>query len=270
MSKKTKDVEKQNQKQLNALMDAWQAQIATKPMIVFKDNGKKYKTERYFCTDGFFPGYFGAKRKVLFIGREPRCTSEASYVERVMNGYFADGGCNGISWWRRLLYIAYGIQKEGAVKFDDVPVADDIVQEMSCGGGFNFAVMNISKYSNDSYDGATMDAALVARFLKDSELDKRNFFQEELELLAPDIIVTANLWEARIEEKYLNLCLPNDNFSDNLAPKSKEYDGIICRYKYKMAGREVDVVDLYHLSARNLPDEKGFYRPVMDVLFPNK
>jgi hypothetical protein len=35
---------------------------------------------------------------------------------------------------------------------------------------------------------------LITRFLQDSHLHKRNFFTEEISLLAPDIILTMNLW----------------------------------------------------------------------------
>ncbi len=59
---------------------------------------------------------------------------------------------------------------------------------------FGFAVMQLSKYSNDSDEGSIQNVEMMNRFLEDSELDKRNFFMEELSLLDPDIIITANLW----------------------------------------------------------------------------
>lgn len=59
---------------------------------------------------------------------------------------------------------------------------------------FGFAVMQLSKYSNDSDEGSIRNVEMMNRFLEDSELDKRNFFMEELSLLDPDIIITANLW----------------------------------------------------------------------------
>lgn len=204
---------------------------------------------------------------MLFIGREPRYVAGSSYVENMLEG-FEVGGCGKSTWWRHLLFIAYGIEYKGTIKYEDLPEsADDVAKEMLEGESFNFAVMNVSKYSNDRADGATMNAPLINRFLEDSELDKRNFFQEELELLSPDIIITANLWEADIDDKYLDLCLPPKNFSDNLSP---EYKGVVNHYKYKVGSRKVDLLDIFHLSAPNKRDKEGFYAPVMEVLFLKK
>ena len=72
--------------------------------------------------------------------------------------------------------------------------------------------MQLSKYSNDSDEGSIRNVEMMNRFLEDSELGKRNFFMEELSLLDPDIIITANLWECGVNEKYLEQCFPSEKF----------------------------------------------------------
>ena len=99
--------------------------------------------------------------------------------------------------------------------------------------------------------------------------DKTNFFQKELELLNPDIIITANLWEHGLfNEEYLDLCLPKTNFSKG---KNVIYDGeSVAEYgKYNLNGRDIDYIDLYHFSAKK-SDKYCYYNPVMKILFPKK
>lgn len=127
---------------------------------------------------------------------------------------------------------------------------------------FGFAVVNVSKFSNDSGTDWQMNTSLVDRFLKDSELEKTNFFIRELEILNPDIIIMANLWDGKINVDFLELCLPNENFSDLKYLRSR-----VAQYgKYNLSGRKIDYIDLYHFSAvKN--DEECYYNPVMKILF---
>ena len=108
------------------------------------------------------------------------------------------------------------------------------------------------------------DTDLVDRFLKDSELEKTNFFQEQLKILDPDIIITANLWDGTIAENYINLCFPGEFSKNKTLTHNKE--GVAAYGKYNLNGKEIDYIDLFHFSA-NKSDEYCYYNPVMKILF---
>jgi len=81
---------------------------------------------------------------------------------------------NSSTFYRRLLYLTYGIINKGKIAFEDLPYANEIAQNMIITKRFGFALMNISKYSNDRADGAKADVKLINQFLEDSNLEKRN------------------------------------------------------------------------------------------------
>lgn len=160
----SKEMEKEKSDALKKLMDDWRAQISTKPEIVFKDDGKKYPAEAYFARDGFLPGYFSQKPKVPFIGRETRWIGGKDFRDTTID-YFTHDNVNTSIFWRRVLYILYGIRHNGNIPFEEIPFADEIAKEMVESGSFGFAVMNLSKYSNDSDTGGVADVELMTRFV---------------------------------------------------------------------------------------------------------
>lgn len=254
-------IEKEKNDELMRLFDEWIAQISKNKEPVDNGDGKRAPRD-CFAKDGFFPGYFSQKKKVLFIGRETRNIGGYDFRDTSKH-FFENKSCNKNNWWRRILYIVYGIQHGGKIAFSDIPQANEIMKEMLEKNDFGFAVMNVSKFSNDSNTDWQTNTSLVDRFLKDSELEKTNFFQRELEILEPDVIVTANLWDGKIKDDYLELCLPSENFSKKL----KRLRENVAQYgKYNLNGKKIDYIDLYHFSAvKN--DEKYFYNPVMKILF---
>lgn len=260
------DNEKEKNKELNRLFKEWIAQLSKNKEPVDNGDPEKSKPRECFAKDGFFPGYFSPenKMKVLFIGRETIKIGGCDFRDTSKH-FFKNESCNKNNWWRRILYIVYGIQHGGKIAFSDIPQANEIMKEMmNKKNGFGFAVMNVSKFSNDSDTDWQTNTSLVDRFLKDSELEKTNFFQRELEILEPDVIITANLWDGKIKNDYLELCLPKKNFSKKL----KRLRENVAEYgKYNLNGKKIDYIDLYHFSAINKNDEEYFYNPVMKILF---
>ncbi len=249
---------------LLTLEEDWKKQISSKSPIVFQDDGKEYPPENFFAYDGFFPGYFEQKRKVLFIGRETRWITGLDF-RNTSYEFFENENVNGSTFWRNVLYMLYGIQKEGRVAFEEVPCANDIAKNMVKTNDFGFAVMQLSKYSNDSDEGATRNVEMMNRFLEDSELDKRNFFLEELKLLEPDVIITANLWDCGVKEEYLELCFPSENFGS-----WKKYGQNVADYAdFTLNGKTAKFINTYHFSSRK-PSYECFYEPVMNILFHKK
>ena len=268
MSKKFKysDLEKEKNTELNALFSAWIKQLSKNKETINNGNKDKTTPKNCFAKDGFFPGYFDENNlKVCFIGRETRKIGGHDFRDTTKE-FFENKNTNKNSFWRHILYIVHGIMTEGLETYEEIPTANAILDKMFYDNNFGFAVINISKYSNDDEENWQTNVDLANRFLRDSNLGETNFFQKELEILNPDLIITANLWEHGIfNEKYLNLCLPYSNFSNgkNVTHKGKS----VAEYgKYDLNGRDIDYIDLHHFSAKK-SDKYCYYNPVMKVLF---
>jgi len=269
MSKSFKysDIEKQKNKELDSLFDEWISQLSKNQTIV-KNGDKDKKTPKdCFAKDGFFPGYFAPNnqgKRVVFIGRETRSIGGDDFRE-TSKAFFENENVNvnKNNWWRHILKIVYGIKKEGKENFKKVPSAREIIDDMYKGNNFGFAVINISKFSNDNENNWQSNKKLIHRFIQDSKLEETHFFEKELEILEPDIIITGNLWDRKIiKSEDIDLCLPKSNFLEtkNIGKNIAEYG------KYNLSGRLIDFIDLYHFSA-NKSEKDCFYDPVMKVLF---
>ena len=68
------------------------------------------------------------------------------------------------------MYITYGIQNKGKLIYEEIPYTNEILENMVKRNHFGFAIMNISKYSNDAENGSSANFSLINQFLKDSEL----------------------------------------------------------------------------------------------------
>lgn len=261
-------LETRKTEELNELLKEWKSHISKKDKV---NNGhkNKWETKKCFAGDGFFPGYFSTdKKRILFVCRETRLIggyginfvdSSIDYFKNAHNPKVKNRLTNTNSFWRHVLKIAYGIQHDGML-FRDIPssvkIADDMIEQ----NDFGFAVINISKYSNDSKKNWQLNTKLANRFLKDSDLQTTNFFQKELKILDPQIIITANLWEAGFENEYLELCLPR--------PDKCKTKNFIEYWDYKLDDKiePIKVINTYHFSARK-NDKDCFYNPIRKILF---
>ena len=259
-------IETEKRKALLTLMDEWRDSLADKEFAEF------------FNMDGFFPNYYEQKHKVLFVGREARWVTadEGNISDDIVNCDYIDFylGClkrdkqKNNSFWGRILRIMQLFISDGKKEYEDLANdATDYAIEMAVKGEYSFAIMNISKYCNDTKEGGKADYYSINRFLEDSQLEKRNFFQEELKILDPDYIITFYLWNGKIKTKYLDLCFgvktPLDEY-----PKTSP-DGRL--YEIDLIGKKVKLVDIYHPStpSRVKPDDRGcFYTPIKELLFP--
>ncbi|MDR1388479.1 MAG: hypothetical protein LBJ31_00685 [Treponema sp.] len=239
----------------------WQRELA-QSKVIFRGDGKEYSGADYFCSDGFFPYYTRQKTKILFIGREAVGLSGLDYIDVLYTAYKQNnvGGktVNAHATAARQFYLAYGILHGGEIPCGEVPRASELAKTFGTAEGISFAFMELSKYSNDADDaGRRRDAGLMTRFLQDSHLEKRNFVQEELALLEPDIILTMNLWDAGIEQSLVESALGKVCFIESPEPA-------ISVNLLPINGRDVPLIDLWHFSSRK-NTEKDFYNPVMRV-----
>lgn len=258
------DIEKR--KELEKLFSDWKEQIKTREKIVFKDDGKQYPAIAYFTTDGFYPGYFSKENKVkiLFIGREPRYYSDQDRIKIDLDD-FKNLNLNRYNYWRRIFYLLYGIKQNGKCIFSDVPCANEIAKMVLTDNNYSFANMNISKYCNEASNAEHADYKLIKRFLTDSELSKRNFIREEISLLEPNIILSAYLWNGKIDDE-LKKIFPESDFS----PRKESNNKAVNMYDFyldKSKKKKIKWLELYHFSAPCKKTDDDFYKPTMELLF---
>jgi hypothetical protein len=244
---------------LLSLMSDWKREVSHSS-VVFREDGKAYSGDEYFCADGFFPYYTRQKPKILIIGREAVGLSGLDYINVMFNAYkqnsVAGKTLDAHATEARQFYLAYGLLHGGAVPYADVPYASELAKTFATAEGISFAFMELSKYSNDAEDAnAHRDAALMTRFLQDSHLEKRNFAREELALLDPDVILTMNLWGAGLDNMLLEQALGRVRFLGNPEPA-------IAVNALSVNGRETPLFDLWHFSSRKSTG-RDFYNPVM-------
>jgi hypothetical protein len=251
----------QKRRQIVSLMEDWKSEIARNYDPEYWEEGNPISNS-YFISDGFFPGYYNQEIKVLFIGRETRFMYEEGDWVHYMIKHFETDNQNNKLLARRLLYIVHGIRSKGKLEFEDVKrkTADGIAKEIKDHG---FAFMDISKYSNINKDKPDADYHLINQFLKDSNLEKINYFQKEIEILNPDIIITLNLWNGKIDQKYLDLCFGKiewEKINDDI-------DGKVNVSNIILNGKNIKLLNTYSFTDYSHSDKEYFYDPVMEILF---
>lgn len=251
-------LEKKKQAELNRLFSDWKKCISSKDDIVFQDDNIPYSPLTYFATDGFFPGYWQQKIKPLFIARETRYNSGQDIITNTISYWKNEALPTNNSFWGKIIRIVYGIQNNGKIPFEKLPETTDIANNMIGTDNFGFAFMEVSKYSNDSDTGGTKDKELMNRFLLDSDLEKCNFMAEEIDILEPDIIFTANLWDGTINNSGFESTFENWKVIKDIPGKAILYEVTIKGKKYRL-------IDLYHFSAV-LSEKDYFYDPVMGMV----
>jgi hypothetical protein len=253
-------IEAEKRKALLTLMNEW------KDSLVEKQYGKD------FSADGFFPNYYSQKHKVLFIGREPRWIT--SGADNVIHGDYIGTSLGWLkndiqkdtSFWGRILRIVQFFKSDGRKEYEQLS-AKDCAEEMTKNNDYGFAIMNISKYSNNDDDGGRANYKLINQFLEDSQFDKHKYFQEELKILAPDYIITFDLWNGKIKPEYLKLCFGEKKPKEEYPKLSP--DGRL--FEIEIDGNTNKLLDIYHpATPLFVKDDKGcFYMPIKELLFPD-
>jgi len=252
-----KGEELEKRKEINLLMKNWRNEV---------ENVRKIKRDCYFASDGFFPNYFNQKIKILFIAREARWITADDYNDYIatfIKVFFPRDNQNKNAFTRRVLRITEGIKNNGAIKFDNLKTADNIAKEMIKSNDFGYAVMNVSKYSNERKDGGNANKKMINNFLEHSLSSKINYFQNELNILSPDIIITGNLWNGIISKEYLKLCFGFD--LEKIKPRKR--NGSVDLYEININNKLTKLLNVYHFSSRNTSDKNDFYLPIMKLLF---
>ena len=270
------DIEKKKRQELLQWYRDLEFQISQKEDIISPDNVKKQAVE-YLNLDGFYPGYFEAKKKILFLGRESRDVDGCNRMDTDIE-FLKNTNINGFGYiyWQRIFYIVYGILHEGRIPYMEIPSANEIKDFCVRENRFPFAFINLSKYSNDDNSNWQADSYLINRFLKDAEFEKRNFIREQISILEPDVIISCNLWEIKgIDHDKINLVFPKEDFGDRNEALST--NGVSDVYQFNLNGKSITFIDLYHISASRVGNLRGhrlsqtyYYDPVMKALFQSE
>ncbi|MBO7430567.1 MAG: hypothetical protein J6U56_06100 [Spirochaetia bacterium] len=235
------------------LLDNWKK-------VIQKNNPE---LAQLFTHDGAFPGYSSTSPKVLFIGRESRYAPTGDRVTDDLTWFRSLDSTDSLgNYWNRIITLVYLIQTGQKYSQDQTPSPGTILNQMRATDNYGFAIMNISKYLNPEEEkSGTSNFNLINQFLADSDLPQRNFVREEIEALAPDIIITANLWGCKIKKKYLDLIFPPQDLGAPVFDRT----GNACLQNFRLNGKTIKRIDTYHFSAVG-NDQELFYDPIMELV----
>lgn len=109
--------------------------------------------------------------------------------------------------------------------------------------------MNLSKFSNDS-DNWQANWALIDSFTTAFKDEVVNYFNKEIEILNPDLIITMNL-EGRLSVLgQVELLKPGSALS---------------YHQLTVNERQIPLFDTYHFSAIGKSGEHDFYNPIIST-----
>ena len=203
--------------------------------------------------DGFYPHYFGQKRRILFIGREALGIDGFNYLEVIYPCYSEDKPIgiqplNKHKFHARILRIAYGIVNDKLL-WQDIPDAKTIGKTFGTNSGLSFAFMNISKLSNES-DRWAADWNLINTAYSLSTKE-RNFIREEIAILNPEIVITMCL-----EDKVVSLGGLTKLHTSQQANT----------YWLDCNGHRSLLIETWHFSAPRKKAYEDFYIPICDAV----
>lgn len=148
----------------------------------------------------------------------------------------------------RMIHIAYGLN-HGRRSWQEIPNASDIADTIGKKGGLSFAFMNISKLTNESMHFASNHAAINMAYTH--SIQGRNFIQEEVSILDPEIIITMNLGEKIFSLGHL------DEFHSSSEAEA---------YKLSCDGKERLLINTWHFSWWGRGDVEGYYDPICEAV----
>lgn len=197
-----------------------------------------------FVWDGFYPYYFHQPVRVLFIGRESYDMAGCDYLQAHYDMYRSAASFNRKAFHRRIFYMLHAVL-EGYENWNDVPTAHDYARDFASEGHVSFAFMNMSKISNETGRTATQWKVLHA-FVDRSTREIRR----EIELLDPELIITANL--------------TLHNILDDVKLVRSEEDNVLDVYTAKLNDRTIPIFNTYHWSSPR-EDRRSFYECIRDA-----
>lgn len=235
---------------IDALHHQWITRI-----IENDDSCREEELRELYIPDGFFPNYTNQRIKILFIGREGLELSGQNYISCLYDAYHNKvvGGksLNRYQFHSTMLYISYALEHK-IYDWSKLPYAVDFIDEFGKPNGCSFAFMNLSKFSNESGNWWA-DEELIDSFIRLSHNEQLNLFQEEIDILNPDLIIGMNL-EARMDVL--------GRFSDFAYYGNKD----LCAQTLLTTKGKYPYIDAWHFSAPGKSPEKEIFNPIINYL----
>ncbi len=239
------DFEQGKLKQINALMKEWKSSLPE-------------KEQELFVSDGFYPYYFSKKPRILFVAKESTGMLGLAYTDTLFDCYrnekrIGEKNINQYRFHARMMYMAYGIlNKESTFEeFQATPFASKIGDTFGTKDGVSFAFMNISKSSNENGTYAN------EKLIETSYTHGKKFIKREIELLEPDIIISAN-----VTDKITNI-FGEPSVLKRIGGNSKVCD--VCAQTIKVNAKDTLLLDCWHFSSvKGKKDFEHFYHPVCE------
>ena len=206
--------------------------------------------------DGFYPYFTNQKVKMLYIGRESLGISGSNYIDVLHGAYkenrVANKSINMVSnsFHNLMFYLTYGIVNNFP-EWESIPCASELTKSFATKNGISFATINISKYSNEAKDWKA-NWNLIHHFAKKTSLADTNFYNKQIEIINPDIIIGMNMYDYY---KFIGKI--------SLLEKMENID----IYKIEIGSKYKLFLDTFHFSA---PTKHGspeyFYNPIKKAI----
>jgi hypothetical protein len=214
---------------LESLFRDWHEEAKKKKFIY------EYTADDIVC-DGIYPFYTSQKKKILFIGREALGINGLNYIDVLYHAYkdnhIGNKHINQHKFHYLMFYIVYGANN-GFPNWEQIPTASELSAAFAKENGISFAFMNISKFSNES-DEWKADWALIDSFINAFSDLERNYFEEEISIINPDLIITMNLEERLKALGEIEVI---------------KYGDKISKYSININKKPIPIFDLFHFSA---------------------
>ncbi|MGN0889609.1 MAG: hypothetical protein ACI4UY_12100, partial [Kiritimatiellia bacterium] len=182
---------------------------------------------------------------------------------RYQNGCMDDGkNINRVRFHKLLLQVAYGLlRKRFPIEWQDILDAKSICDTGRIFNEVSFSFMNLGKLSHESCESCGVNADWDKIDLSVNFSTKgRNFIKEEVELLAPDLIIAMNFNENPLGRDYYKAVFGSNIIrSDHDIKDCTLYDVTLSDAKH------VPLLDCWHFSGR-FNEEAYIYRPIVEAL----
>lgn len=238
--------EHERREQIRTLMEEWKSSLPE-------------DQQKLFVSDGFYPYYFSKNPRILFVAKESTGMLGFAYTDTLFKCYrdeklIGEKNINQYRFHARMMYMAYGIlNKESTFEeFQSTPPAVKIGDTFGTEDGVSFAFMNISKSSNET--GTYADEKLIAN----SYARGKEFIKREIELLEPDVIISAN-----VTDKITNI-FGEPNVLERIGGGNGEECDVAAQ-TIRVNGNDTLLLDCWHFSNINgKKDFEHFYHPVCE------
>ncbi len=244
-----------------------QEQLVQELEKVASSEKEKALVNKQFVSDGFFPYYTKQKIKILFLGKESLGLGGLDYVDTMMNAVKTNNPrARGSKWtnnkdpfWSKILYTAYGLNN-GFCDCKDMPRASEIgLHRFAVDGGISFAVMNFSKFDNyNPRKPYSADYKTMWKYREMVERTGRNWYEEQIDLLNPDVIISMNIANFVLKAFKIdswNSLFDNDSNSPGIPYVNIGY--------LPVKGRKIPLINTKHFSYPGKSFKKYYYVPIV-------